>query len=171
MMKNRHVISVLVENKPGVLARVSGMFSGRGFNIHSLAVAPGQDPEYSRMTIVTHGNEQIIEQIIKQLRKLINVVKVQDLTLGDYVDRDLVLIRVKASSAKRAEVLRITDIFRAKVVDVSHDTLTIEVSGTESKIDAILELLNPLGITELIRTGTIAIPRAKKVLKSGESDE
>lgn len=171
MMENRHVISVLVENKPGVLARVSGMFSGRGFNIHSLAVAPSQDPEFSRMTIVTYGKEQIIEQIIKQLRKLINVVKVQDLTLGDYVDRDLILIRVKATSAKRAEVLRITDIFRGKVVDVSHDTISLEVSGTQSKIEAILELLAPLGIMELIRTGTIAIPRAKKVLKAGESPE
>ena len=170
-MENRHVISVLVENKPGVLARVSGMFSGRGFNIHSLAVAPSLDPEYSRMTIVTYGKEQIIEQIIKQLRKLINVVKVQDLTLGDYVDRDLILIRVKATAAKRAEVLRITDIFRGKVVDVSHDTISLEVSGTQSKIEAILELLAPLGITELIRTGTIAIPRAKKVLKPGEQFE
>ncbi len=108
------------------------------------------------MTIVTYGKEQIIEQIIKQLRKLINVVKVQDLTLGDYVDRDLILIRVKATSAKRAEVLRITDIFRGKVVDVSHDTISLEVSGTQRKIEAILELLAPLGITELIRTGTIA---------------
>jgi acetolactate synthase I/III small subunit len=171
MMENRHVISVLVENKPGVLARVSGMFSGRGFNIHSLAVAPSQDPEFSRMTIVTYGNEQIIEQIIKQLRKLINVVKVQDLTLGDYVDRDLILIRVKATAPKRGEVLRITDIFRGKVVDVSHDSISLEVSGTQSKIEAILELLAPLGITELIRTGTIAIPRAKKVIKPGESSE
>jgi acetolactate synthase I/III small subunit len=171
MMENRHVISVLVENKPGVLARVSGMFSGRGFNIHSLTVAPSQDPEFSRMTIVSYGKEQIIEQIIKQLRKLINVVKVQDLTLGDYVDRDLILIRVKATAAKRAEVLRITDIFRGKVVDVSHDTISLEVSGTQSKIEAILELLAPLGISELIRTGTIAIPRAKKVLKTGESPE
>lgn len=171
MMENRHVISVLVENKPGVLARVSGMFSGRGFNIHSLTVAPSQDPEFSRMTIVSYGKEQIIEQIIKQLRKLINVVKVQDLTLGDYVDRDLILIRVKATAAKRAEVLRITDIFRGKVVDVSHDTISLEVSGTQSKIEAILELLAPLGISELIRTGTIAIPRAKKVLKAGESPE
>jgi acetolactate synthase I/III small subunit len=171
MMENRHVISVLVENKPGVLARVSGMFSGRGFNIHSLTVAPSQDPEFSRMTIVSYGKEQIIEQIIKQLRKLINVVKVQDLTQGDYVDRDLILIRVKATAAKRAEVLRITDIFRGKVVDVSHDTISLEVSGAQSKIEAILELLAPLGITELIRTGAIAIPRAKKVLKSGESPE
>jgi acetolactate synthase I/III small subunit len=166
-VENRHVISVLVENKPGVLARISGMFSGRAFNIHSLAVAPTMDADYSRMTIVTHGSEQIMEQIIKQLRKLINVVKVQDLTLGDYVDREMILVRLKATSAKRAEILRITDIFRGKVVDVSHDTITLEVSGAEGKIDAIIELLTPLGITELIRTGTVAIPRAKKARASG----
>jgi acetolactate synthase I/III small subunit len=167
-MEDRHVISALVENKTGVLARVSGMFSGRGFNIHSLAVAPTMDPEYSRMTIVTHGNKQIMEQIIKQLRKLINVVKVQDLTLGDYVDREMVLIRVKATGPKRAEVLNITDIFRAKVVDVTHDTVTIEVSGTQSKIEAILELLAPVGIMELLRTGMVAIPRARKGSKTKE---
>jgi acetolactate synthase-1/3 small subunit len=169
-VKNRHVISVLVENKPGVLARVAGMFSGRSFNIHSLAVAPTVDTAYSRMTIVTQGSEQIMEQIIKQLRKLINVVKVQDLSLGDFVDREMILIRLKASAAKRAEIMRITDIFRGKVVDVSHDTITLEVSGTEGKIEAIIELLTPLGITELIRTGTIAIPRAKQTAKSTGTD-
>jgi acetolactate synthase I/III small subunit len=165
MENDRHVISVLVENKPGVLARVSGMFSGRAFNIHSLAVAPTMDTDYSRMTIVTHGSQQIIEQIIKQLRKLINVVKVQDLTQGDYVDREMILIRVKATTQKRAEVLRITDIFRGKVVDVTHDTITLEVSGVQGKIEAIIELLNPIGIMELIRTGTVAIPRGKKTIK------
>jgi len=170
-MATRHVISVLVENKPGVLARVAGMFSGRGFNIHSLAVAPTLDTQYSRMTIVSHGSDHIVEQIIKQLRKLINVLKVQDLTSGDHVDREMVLIRMKATAAKRAEVLRITDIFRAKVVDVTHDTITLEVSGSQSKIDAILELLTPLGILELIRTGTVAIPRGKKNLKPLEADE
>jgi acetolactate synthase-1/3 small subunit len=169
-METRHIISVLVENKPGVLARISGMFSGRAFNIHSLAVAPTQDTEYSRMTIVTFGSEQIIEQIIKQLRKLINVVKVQDLTSGDYVDREMVLIRVRATASKRAEVLRITDIFRGKVVDVAHDTITLEVSGVQGKIEAILELLAPMGIIDLIRTGTIAIPRGKKGVKAGGAD-
>ncbi len=169
-METRHIISVLVENKPGVLARISGMFSGRAFNIHSLAVAPTQDAEYSRMTIVTFGSEQIIEQIIKQLRKLINVVKVQDLTSGDYVDREMVLIRVRATASKRAEVLRITDIFRGKVVDVAHDTITLEVSGVQGKIEAILELLAPMGIIDLIRTGTIAIPRGKKGVKAGGAD-
>lgn len=165
------MISVLVENKPGVLARIAGMFSGRAFNIHSLAVAPTLDTDYSRMTIVTHGSQQIIEQIIKQLRKLINVVKVQDLTSGDYVDREMILIRVKATAGKRAEVLRITDIFRGKVVDVTHDTITLEVSGAQGKIDAILELLAPVGIMDLIRAGTIAIPRGKKTLRSGVADQ
>jgi acetolactate synthase-1/3 small subunit len=170
-METRHVISVLVENKPGVLARIAGMFSGRSFNIHSLAVAPTLDTDYSRMTIVTHGSQQIIEQIIKQLRKLINVVKVQDLTAGDYVDREMILIRVKATAGKRAEVLRITDIFRGKVVDVTHDTITLEVSGAQGKIDAILELLAPVGIMDLIRAGTIAIPRGKKNLRAGGADQ
>jgi acetolactate synthase-1/3 small subunit len=164
-MQDRHVISVLVENKPGVLARVSGMFSGRGFNIHSLAVAPTADPQYSRMTVVTAGNEQIIEQIIKQLRKLINVVKVQDLTSGDYVDREMVLVRVKATAMERPQVLSTADIFRAKVVDVANDSVTVEVTGTQNKIDAILRLLASIGIMELIRTGTVAIPRGKKDLK------
>jgi acetolactate synthase I/III small subunit len=170
-METRHVISVLVENKPGVLARIAGMFSGRAFNIHSLAVAPTMDTDYSRMTIVTHGSQQIIEQIIKQLRKLINVVKVQDLTSGDYVDREMILIRVKATAGKRAEVLRITDIFRGKVVDVTHDTITLEVSGAQGKIDAILELLAPVGIMDLIRAGTIAIPRGKKTLRTAGADQ
>lgn len=161
-METRHVISVLVENKPGVLARIAGMFSGRAFNIHSLAVAPTLDADYSRMTIVTHGNQQIIEQIIKQLRKLINVVKVQDLSSGDYVDREMILIQVRATASKRAEVLRIADIFRGKVVDVARDTLTLEVSGAQGKIEAIIELLTPMGITDLIRTGTIALPRGRE---------
>lgn len=138
------------------------MFSGRAFNIHSLSVAPTLDTRVSRMTIVTHGSDQIAEQIIKQLRKLINVIKVQDLTAGDYVDREMILVRVKASAAKRGEVLRITDIFRGKVVDVTHDTITLEVSGGESKIEALLELLNPFGILELLRTGSVAFPRARR---------
>jgi acetolactate synthase I/III small subunit len=164
-MEARRVISALVENKPGVLARVAGMFSGRGFNIHSLAVAPTLDDKYSRMTIVTHGDEHIVEQIIKQLRKLINVVKVQDLSVGDRVEREMILVRVKATNAKREEVLRITDIFRGKVVDVTHESITLEVTGNEGKIEAILELLAPVGILELIRAGTVAIPRGKKLSK------
>jgi acetolactate synthase I/III small subunit len=161
-MEDRRVISVLVENKPGVLARISGMFSGRGFNIHSLAVAPTSDPLYSQMTIVTGGNEQVIEQIIKQLRKLINVVKVQDLTRGDYVDREMVLVRIKSAAIDRSQVLAAADIFRGKIIDVGHDSVTVEVTGTQNKIDAFLQILAPMGIIELIRTGMVAIPRARK---------
>lgn len=162
MTQSHRTISVLVENLPGVLARISGMFSGRGFNIHSLTVAPTLDPNFSRMTIVTQGTEQTTEQIIKQLRKLINVVKVQDISSIDHVERETALIRVSASDDSRAEVLRITDIFRAKVVDVTHDTLTVEVTGAQSKLEAIIELLKPIGILESVRTGLVAIPRAKK---------
>ena len=159
---DQRIISVLVENRPGVLARVSGMFSGRGFNIHSLTVAPTMDPALSRMTITTQGNEQVVEQIVKQLRSLVNVLKVQDLTATDFVERELVLIRVKAVDEKRAEVLRITDIFRGKVVDVSRDSVTLEVSGTRGKIEAILQLLDPIGIQEMMSTGPVAIQRAPK---------
>lgn len=120
------------------------------------------DLNYSIMTLVSHGNEQIIEQIIKQLRKLINVSKVQDLTRGDYVEREMILVRVKADSSKRADVLRIAEIFRAKVIDVSFDTVTLEATGNASKIEAILELLAPVGVQELIRGGTLAIPRARQ---------
>jgi acetolactate synthase-1/3 small subunit len=168
-MENRKVISAIVENKPGVLARVAGMFSGRSFNIDSLSVAPTMNPNLSQMTIVTHGNEAVFEQIIKQLRKLINVSKVQDLTRGDYVDRELVLVKVKATSIKRAEALRIVEIFRARIVDVSTDSLTIEVTGSQGKIEAILELLSSLGILEIVRTGTVAIPRGRKSSRSGEN--
>jgi|UniRef100_A0A7C4ER60 acetolactate synthase-1/3 small subunit len=161
-MEQRHVISVLVENKPGVLARVAGMFSGRAFNIHSLAVAPTMDSKLSRMTIVTHGSEQLIEQILKQLRKLINVLKVQDLTEGEFVEREMALIRVKAPSARRTEILRINEVFRGKVIDMGRDNLTLEVTGSQSKIQGLLDLLAPFGIQELIRTGAVAIPRAKK---------
>jgi len=170
-MENRHVISVLVENKPGVLARVSGMFSGRAFNIHSLSVAPTIVPDVSRMTIVTYGSEAIIEQIIKQLRKLINIIKVQDLTSGDYVDREMALVRVKATSAKRADVLRIVDIFRGKIVDIATDSMIVEITGGAGKIEAMIELLTPLGILELIRTGTVALPRGRKSPRYSEPTE
>ncbi len=161
-MEQRHVISVLVENKPGVLARVAGMFSGRAFNIHSLAVAPTMDSKLSRMTIVTLGSEQLIEQILKQLRKLINVLKVQDLTEGEFVEREMVLIRVKAPSARRTEILRINEVFRGKVIDMGRDNLTLEATGSQSKIQALLDLLAPFGIQEVMRTGAVAIPRARK---------
>jgi len=158
----KHTFSVLVENKPGVLSRVAGLFSGRGFNIESLCVAETLDPELSLITLVTRGDEQIIEQINKQLNKLINVLKVVDVSEGDFVEREMVLVKVKAEGNTRAEVLRMADIFRGKIVDVSPREYTIELTGDENKIKAVLELLRPLGIKEVARTGTIAMPRSKK---------
>ena len=155
----RHTISVLVENHFGVLSRVAGLFSGRGFNIESLTVAVTLDPTKSRMTIVTRGSDQIIEQIMKQLNKLIDVIKVVDLTKEEIVDRELVLIKMNAQSQNRAEILRICEIFRGKIVDVSQGTYTLEVTGDEGKITAILEMLRPLGIKDVIRTGKIAMLR------------
>ncbi|MGB9698312.1 MAG: acetolactate synthase small subunit [Thermodesulfobacteriota bacterium] len=158
----KHVISVLVDNEPGVLSRISGLFSGRGFNIESLNVAETLDPTISRMTLVTRGNDQIIEQIIKQLNKLVNVIKVQDLTGTDYVEREMALIKVSAQASSRAEVLRIVDIFRGRVVDVSPKSFTLEITGDEKKIQAVIDLLVPLGIMEIVRTGKVAISRVKK---------
>ena len=158
----KHTISVLVENEFGVLARVSGLFSGRGFNIESLSVAPTLDPDTSRMTIVTRGDDRILEQINKQLNKLISTIKVVDFTGEHYVERELALIKVTAESDSRAEVLRIVDIFRGKVVDVTPRSFTIEVTGAPEKIDAVLELLTPMGIKEIVRSGPVVIGRGSK---------
>lgn len=158
----RHTISVWVDNEPGVLSRVTGLFSGRGFNIDSLCVATTMEPEVSRITIVSIGNEQIIEQIIKQLRKLINVIKVVDLTQTEHVEREMALVRVKAEDRSRAEVLRIADIFRCRVVDVSPISYTLEITGNTEKLNAVLGLLKNLGIQEIVRTGILAIARSKK---------
>ncbi len=155
----KHTLSVLVENEFGVLSRVASLFSARGFNIESLCVAETLDPSLSLMTIVTRGDEMIMEQITKQLNKLINVIKVTDLTPKKFVDRELILIKMKATRTNRAEILRVSDIFRGKVVDVSHKTLTIEVTGDEGKLAAMIELLKPLGIKEIARTGKIAMLR------------
>lgn len=155
----RHTISVLVENKFGVLTRVTGMFSGRGYNIDSLNVAPTHDKTASRMTIVTHGDEATLEQIVKQLKKLPDVLKVQDFHDEDYVDRELVLIKVAVDSKTRAEVMQITDIFRAKIVDVQPKSLTIEITGDGSKIEKFLTLMKTFGVMDLTRTGSVAMPR------------
>jgi acetolactate synthase-1/3 small subunit len=155
----RHTISVLVENKFGVLTRVAGLFSGRGYNIDTLNVAPTADPTASRMTIVTRGDDATLEQIVKQLNKLADVLKVQDFREGEYVDRELVLIKVAVDSKTRAEVMQITDIFRAKIVDVQPQSLTIEITGNESKVDKFLVLMKTFGITELTRTGKVAMGR------------
>ncbi|MDH5509662.1 MAG: acetolactate synthase small subunit [Nitrospinota bacterium] len=160
----RHTISVLVENKFGVLARISGLFSGRGFNIESLSVAPTLDLTTSRMTIITRGDDAIIEQVIKQLNKLIDVIKVIDFSEEDFIERGIVLVKVNAEPSNRAEILRMTEIFRGKVVDVSAKTYTIEVTGAEAKVSAFVEMIKPLGIIEIARSGKIAMSRGKKTL-------
>ncbi len=156
----RHTISLTVENKFGVLARVAGLFSGRGYNIESLSVAETLDSAVSKMTIVTSGEDKIVEQIIKQLNKLINTIKVVDLTVTEHVEREMVLIKVSASGENRTEVLRLVDIFRGKIVDVSPDTFVIELTGDEEKIAAVLNLLKPLGVKDIVRTGKVAMQRS-----------
>lgn len=158
----RHTLSILVENKPGVLSRVAGLFSGRGFNIESLSVAETLDPTVSRMTIVTRGDDQILEQITKQLNKLINVIKVIDFLNGDFVNREMALIKVNVNESTRSEVLSIVDIFRGKVVDVSLDSYVVEITGDEEKIKAIIDLFRPMGIKEIARTGKVAMTRGTK---------
>lgn len=159
----RHVITLLVENEFGVLARIAGLFSGRGFNIESLSVAETLDPTVSTMTIVTRGDDNIIEQVIKQLNKLIPVIKVVDLIDKEFVEREMILVKVSANAGTREEILRIVEIFKGKVIDVGTKTYTIEVTGDEKKIGAILALLKPLGIKELVRTGRVAIARGSKI--------
>ncbi len=158
----KHTISVLVRNQPGVLSRVTGLFSGRGFNIESLCVAETLEKGISCLTLVTRGEDSIIEQITKQLHKLIDVIKVTDIGEKEYVEREMVLIRVKAEAQTRAEVLRVIDIFRGKVVDVSPKSYAVELTGPQSKIKAVIDILRPIGIKEIVRTGTIAMARAKK---------
>lgn len=155
----RHTISVLVENKFGVLTRVAGLFSGRGYNIDTLNVGPTQNPKVSRMTIVTRGDDSTIEQIVKQLKKLVNVLEVVDFRDTGYVDRELVLVKVEVDSATRAEVMQIVDIFRAKIVDVQPKSLTIEITGNESKVEKFLDLMGTFGVKGLTRTGKVALPR------------
>jgi len=160
----RHTISVLVENKFGVLSRVAGLFSGRGFNIESLSVAPTMDTSTSRMTIITRGDDAIVEQITKQLNKLIDVIKVSDFKNEEYVDREIVLVKVNAEPNNRAEILRMTEIFRGKVVDVSPKTYTLEVTGSEGKVNAFIEMIKHLGIIEIARSGKVAISRGRRTL-------
>ncbi len=155
----RHTISVLVENKFGVLSRVSGLFSGRGFNIESLSVGETIDPSVSLMTIVTTGDDQIIEQITKQLNKLIDVIKVVDYMEVDHVEREMVLIKVSPRKNDKSEFLKLSEIFRGRIVDSGTSTFTVEVTGDEKKIAAFIELIRPFGIKEFVRTGTVAIAR------------
>ncbi|MCP4371900.1 MAG: acetolactate synthase small subunit [Deltaproteobacteria bacterium] len=159
MTEEKHIFSMLVDNQPGVLSRVVGLFSGKGFNIESLCVAETTDPSISRITIVTKANKPVIEQIEKQLNKLVNVIKIRDLTGPKSVKREMALICVKARAEHRAELLRIVDIFRCKVVDVGLNHYTIEVTGDEGKMEALLNLLKPMGIKKIARTGTMALFR------------
>lgn len=155
----RHTISVLVENKFGVLTRVAGLFSGRGYNIDSLNVAPTQDPLTSRMTIVTRGDDATLEQIVKQLNKLVDSIEVQDFQDDEYVDRELVLVKVGVESSTRSEVMQITDIFRGKIIDVQPKSVTVEITGSEMKVEKFLGLMQAFGILDLTRTGKVALPR------------
>ncbi|MFQ5559028.1 MAG: acetolactate synthase small subunit [Nitrospinota bacterium] len=160
----RHIISVLVENKFGVLSRISGLFSGRGYNIESLSVAETVDSAISRMTIITKGNDRVIEQITKHLNKLIDVIKVIDHAEEKYVSRELALLKINSEPSNRDEILRIVQIFRGKIIDMSPKTYTVEVTGTEEKIDAFIEMVKPLGIKEIARTGVVAMSRGSKSL-------
>lgn len=155
----RHTISVLVENKFGVLTRIAGMFSGRGFNIDTLNVGPTLDPSASRMTIVVRGDDNVLEQVTKQLHKLVDVIEVEDFRDDELVERELVLIRVNVDAQSRAEVMQMCDIFRAKIIDVQHNNLAIEITGNESKIDKFLLLMSKFGLSEMTRTGRLALAR------------
>ncbi len=162
-----HIVSALVENHFGVLARVSGLFSARGFNIDSLAVGETEDPTVSRMTIVVHGDQRVLDQIMKQLNKLIDVVKVADLSNDEKIERELLLIKVAASIQNRADVMQIVNTFRGKIVDVSPKSIVVEVTGSKSKVDAMLELLRPFGVKEVVRTGTVALSRQSELKAEG----
>ncbi len=160
----RHIISVLLENESGALARVVGLFAQRGYNIDSLTVAPTEDATLSRLTLVTHGNDQVIEQITKQLHKLIEVVKLTDLSESAHIERELMLVKVKAIGAQRDEVKRTADIFRGQIVDVSAHTYTVQLVGTSDKLDAFIQALSGSQILEVVRTGVSGIARGEKTL-------
>jgi acetolactate synthase-1/3 small subunit len=155
----RHVLSALVMNQPGVLAHISGMLASRGFNIDSLAVGETEKPELSRITFVVHGDDAELEQVRKQLGKIVTVVKVLDISSEDYVERDLMLIKVNANATQRSEIALLVEMFRGRVVDISSTTMMIEISGQEQKIEAFIDLMRPYGIVELARTGRIALVR------------
>lgn len=160
----RHTIAVLVENKPGVLARVSSLFRRRGFNIHSLAVGTTEREDISRMTIVVSGNDEVMEQVIKQLNKLIEVIKISDVTENS-VERELTMIKVAANSENRGEIVEIANIFRGRIVDVARDSMVIEITGDEEKLKAFVDLMRQFGIKELVRTGRISITRGGRVIQ------
>ncbi len=162
----RHLISILVENEAGALSRISGLFSARGYNIESLTVAPTEDPTLSRMTIVTSGSDEVIEQITKQLNKLVDVVKVVDLSEGEHIERELMLIKVRAGVKERDDVKRMADIFRGRVIDVTDNSYTIELTGDGAKLDAFIQALDQSTILETVRTGASGIGRGNRILRA-----
>jgi acetolactate synthase I/III small subunit len=161
----RHIISIMLENEPGALSRVAGLFSARGYNIETLTVAPTEEPSLSRMTIVTSGSDDVIEQITKQLNKLVDVVKVTDLSEAAHIERELMLIKVRATGKDREEMKRLSDIFRGRIIDVTENTYTIELTGTGAKLDAFIEAIEPTAIMETVRTGASGIARGERILK------
>jgi acetolactate synthase-1/3 small subunit len=162
----RHIISILVENEAGALSRISGLFSARGYNIESLTVAPTEDPSLSRMTIVTSGSDDVVEQITKQLNKLVDVVKVVDLSEAEHIERELMLIKVRAGAKEREDVKRMADIFRGRVIDVSDNTYTIELTGDGAKLDAFIQALDQGAILETVRSGASGIGRGNRILRA-----
>jgi acetolactate synthase-1/3 small subunit len=164
---DRHTLSVLVENKPGVLTRIAGMFARRGYNIHSLAVGPTDDARVSRLTIVVGTEATHLEQVIKQLNKLIHVLKIVELDPEESVERELQLVKVSADPGTRSQIIELADVFRAKIVDVDHDSLTIEAAGNPGKLEAMVNLLEPFGIREMVRSGTISLARGSKSITDG----
>jgi len=161
----RHIISILMENEAGALSRVAGLFSARGYNIESLTVAPTEDPTLSRMTLVTYGTEEIIEQITKQLNKLVDVVKLMDMTEGPHIEREMMLVKVRAEGERREELKRVTDIFRGRIIDVTAKSYTIELTGAGDKLDAFLQALEQAVIIEVVRSGVSGIARGERALK------
>lgn len=166
-IQGRHILAVLVENKPGVLTRVAGMFARRGYNIHSLAVGPTEDPRVSRITIVAGTEAVRLEQIIKQLNKLIHVLKIVELAHGDSIERELQLVKVSATTQTRSQIIELADVFHAEIADVDHDAITIELASTPERLESLVDLLAPYGIRELVRTGTIALARGEKSITDG----
>ena len=169
-MPKKHTICALVENHFGVLCRISGLFSSRGFNIDSLTVGETEDPAISRMTIVVRGDDRVLEQVVKQLNRLVDVIRVIDITQGEFIERELALIKVKADPSNRSEIIQITEVFRSNIVDVSTSSMTIEATGKEDKILAMINMLRSFGIQEIARTGTVALLRETQPWKDVQED-
>ena len=162
-MQHRHTISILVENKFGVLARVAGLFSGRGFNIETLNVAPTKDPEFSRITVIVNGDDRTLEQLTRHVEKLVNVIKVDDFQVHEDLERELVMIKIKVDSRTRSEAIQIVDVFRAKIIDVQQNSLVVETTGNQRKVEAFIELMQKFGILDMTRSGVVAMKRGNSI--------